>query len=59
MGQPVTVFVGEGMTGSVLEVDIACRRRELKWVLQRCSLSRENSGLIFVNAKWIDRGLIS
>jgi uncharacterized protein YebE (UPF0316 family) len=33
MGQPVTVFVGEGMTGPVLELYIACRRRDLKWIL--------------------------
>lgn len=32
-GQPVTVFVGEGMKGPVSELYIACRRRELKWIL--------------------------
>ena len=32
-GQPVTLFVGEGMTGPVTELYIACRRRDLKWIL--------------------------
>lgn len=32
-GQPVTVFVGEGMKGPVSELYIACRRRDLKWIL--------------------------
>ena len=33
-GQPVTVFIGEGMQGPVSELYIACRRRDLKWILQ-------------------------
>lgn len=32
-GQPVTVFVGEGMKGPVSDLYIACRRRDLKWIL--------------------------
>jgi uncharacterized protein YebE (UPF0316 family) len=32
-GQPVTVFVGEGMRGPVSELYIGCRRRDLKWIL--------------------------
>ena len=32
-GQPVTVFVGEGMKGPISELYIACRRRDLKWIL--------------------------
>lgn len=32
-GQAVTVFVGEGMKGPVSELYIACRRRDLKWIL--------------------------
>lgn len=32
-GQPVTVFIGEGMKGPVSELYIACRRRDLKWIL--------------------------
>ena len=32
-GQPVTIFVGEGMKGPVNELYIACRRRDIKWIL--------------------------
>lgn len=32
-GQPVTVFHGEGMNGPILELYIACKRRDLKWML--------------------------
>ena len=33
MGQPVTVFQGEGMKGTVLELNIVCRRRDFqKWL---------------------------
>lgn len=34
MGQPVTVFIGEGMLGPVLELYIVCRRRDLNLILQ-------------------------
>ncbi len=33
-GQPVTIFQGEGLRGPVLELYIACRRRDLKWILK-------------------------
>ena len=33
MGQPVTVFIGEGMKGPISELYIVCRRRDLKWIL--------------------------
>jgi uncharacterized protein YebE (UPF0316 family) len=33
MGQPVTIFRGEGMRGPVDELYIACRRRDLKRIL--------------------------
>lgn len=32
-GQPVTIFHGEGMRGPVYQLYIACRRRDLKWIL--------------------------
>ena len=32
-GQPVTVFTGEGMKGPVEELYIACRRKDLRWLL--------------------------
>ena len=33
LGQPVTIFKGEGMQGEVLELYAACRRRDLRWIL--------------------------
>ncbi|XPS87218.1 putative protein DUF2179 [Desulfosarcina variabilis str. Montpellier] len=41
-GQPVTVFVGEGMKGPVSELYIACRRRDLKWILPEVKRLDEN-----------------
>ncbi|WP_319549370.1 DUF5698 domain-containing protein [Desulfogranum marinum] len=35
VGQPVTVFHGEGMKGPVQELYIACRRRDLKWMIPK------------------------
>lgn len=35
LGQPVTTFQGEGMRGSVLELYLACRRRDLKWMVPK------------------------
>jgi len=32
-GQPVTIFMGEGMRGPVAQLYIASRRRDLKWIL--------------------------
>jgi len=32
-GQGVTIFMGEGMRGPVAELYIACRRRDLGWIL--------------------------
>ncbi len=32
-GQPVTIFMGEGMNGPVMELYIVCHRRDLKWIL--------------------------
>ena len=32
-GQPVTTFEGEGKDGPVLELYLACRRRDLKWLI--------------------------
>jgi uncharacterized protein YebE (UPF0316 family) len=35
MGQPVTIFHGEGMTGPVTELYLACRRRDMKWMISK------------------------
>lgn len=41
-GQPVTKFVGEGMKGPVTELYIACRRKDLKWILPEIRKIDEN-----------------
>ncbi len=33
LGQPVTVFKGEGMHGELPHLYVACRRRDLRWIL--------------------------
>lgn len=35
LGQPVTVFEGEGLNGPVLELYLVCRRRDLKWMIPK------------------------
>ena len=35
LGQPVTVFEGEGLQGPVLELYIVCRRRDLRWMIPK------------------------
>ncbi|AGF77169.1 hypothetical protein UWK_00588 [Desulfocapsa sulfexigens DSM 10523] len=35
MGQPVTIFHGEGMKGPVVELYLACRRRDLRWMIAK------------------------
>jgi len=34
-GQPVTIFAGEGMHEPVLELYLACRRRDLRWMIPK------------------------
>lgn len=35
LGQPVTVFEGEGVHGPVLELYLVCRRRDLRWMIPK------------------------
>lgn len=35
LGQPVTVFQGEGLKGPVMELYLVCRRRDLKWMIPK------------------------
>ncbi len=46
MGQPVTVFRGEGMRGPVDELYIACRRRDLKRIL--AAVNQEDSEAFYI-----------
>jgi len=51
MGQPVTVFVGEGMTGPVLELYIVCRRKDLKWLLPEVKKKERNAFYVIEQAR--------
>ena len=50
-GQPVTVFVGEGMAGPVKELYIACRRRDLKWILPEVRRKDPNAFYVIEQAR--------
>lgn len=50
-GQPVTVFVGQGMKGPVNELYIACRRKDLKWILPEVSKLDEQLFYIIEQAR--------
>jgi uncharacterized protein YebE (UPF0316 family) len=34
VGQPVTIFRGEGMKSAIVELFVVCRRRDQKWILE-------------------------
>lgn len=50
-GQPVTIFIGEGMKGPVSELYIACRRRDLKWILPEAKKMDEHLFFIIEQAR--------
>jgi uncharacterized protein YebE (UPF0316 family) len=50
-GQPVTIFMGEGMEGPVKELYIACRRRDLKWILPDVYKKDQNAFYIIEQAR--------
>lgn len=56
-GQPVTVFTGEGMKGPVSELYIACRRRDLKWILPEAQKMDSSLFYIIEQARDISRML--
>lgn len=51
MGQPVTVFVGEGMTGPILELYIVCRRKDLRWLLPEVKKKDETAFYVIEQAR--------
>ena len=57
MGQPVTVFVGEGMTGPVLELYIACRRKDLKWILPEVKKKDQKAFYVMEQARDVSKVL--
>lgn len=54
-GQPVTVFVGEGMHGPIHELYIACRRRDLKWLLPEVKKIDENAFYVIEQARDVSK----
>ena len=50
-GQPVTVFIGEGLKGPVTELYIACRRRDLSWLLPEVRSFDEGAFYIIEQAR--------
>jgi uncharacterized protein YebE (UPF0316 family) len=50
-GQPVTIFHGEGMKGPVHELYIACRRKDLKWILPQVRIIDANLFYVIEQAR--------
>jgi uncharacterized protein YebE (UPF0316 family) len=57
MGQPVTVFVGEGMRGPVLQLFIACRRKDLKWILPEVRKKDQKAFYVIEQARDVSKVL--
>ncbi len=56
-GQPVTIFLGKGMLGPVAELYIACRRRDLKWILRDVKSGDPNAFYVIESARDVSRVL--
>jgi uncharacterized protein YebE (UPF0316 family) len=56
-GQPVTVFAGEGMKGPVQELYIACRRRDLKWMIPKVYQIDKEAFYVIEQARDVSRVL--
>ena len=56
-GQPVTIFMGRGMLGPVAELYIACRRRDLKWILKEVKSGDPNAFYVIESARDVSRVL--
>lgn len=54
-GQPVTIFMGEGMLGPVAEIYVACRRRDLKWILRDVKTVDANAFYVIEAARDVSR----
>ena len=50
-GQPVSVFSGEGMKGPVNELYVACRRRDVKWILPQVKKMDRNVFYVIEQAR--------
>jgi uncharacterized protein YebE (UPF0316 family) len=56
-GQPVTVFVGEGKSGPVLELYLVCRRRDLKWMIPQVLKIDSDAFYVIEQARDVSRVL--
>ena len=56
-GQPVTIFMGEGMRGPVAELNIASRRRDLKWILPEVMRLDPDAFYVLETARDVSRAL--
>lgn len=56
-GQPVTVFTGEGKYGPVLELYLACRRRDLKWMIPKIHEMDEDAFYVVEQARDVSKVL--
>lgn len=55
MGQPVTIFLGEGMMGPVLELYVVCRRKDLRWLLPEVKNADPNAFYVVEQARDINK----
>jgi uncharacterized protein YebE (UPF0316 family) len=57
-GQPVTMFRGEGMSGPVSELYMACKRKHLKWILPLVTAMDPDAFYIIEQAREMRKGMI-
>lgn len=57
LGQPVTIFPGEGRSGPVLELYLACRRRDLKWMIPKVHEMDSDAFYVVEQAKDVSKVL--
>lgn len=58
LGQPVTVFAGEGLHGPVLELYLVCRRRDLKWMIPKVHELDNESFYVVEHARDVSKVLM-
>lgn len=56
-GQPVTIFLGQGMRGPVAELYIACRRKDLKWIIPKVNAADPEAFYVMESARDFNRVL--
>lgn len=54
-GQPVTMFIGEGMQGPVCELYIACRRKDLQKIINEIQKTDEQAFYVVEQAKTMNK----